>query len=90
MAARMAAGFLGYIVLSFGWAFVGLRSRVPPATVGMVWVMMTAGLLGLSLYLRVRHGRAGYGYGILLALLAAALLIAGLILLIIGLCAKKI
>ena len=90
MAARVALGFFAYVALSVGWAYVGLGSNVPPRSVAAVWAVMTLGLLGLALYVRIRHGRAGYGYGILLALLAGGLLIAGLVLLIIGLCASRI
>ena len=90
MAARVALGFFAYVALSVGWAYVGLGSHAPPRAVAAVWAVMTLGLLGLALYLRIRHGRAGYGYGILLALLAGGLLIAGLVLLIIGLCASRI
>jgi hypothetical protein len=84
------AGFAGYILLSVGWWTFALRSRIRSDTAAILWVLMTAALLGLALHLRVRHSRAGYGYGILLALLSAFLLAVGLVLLIIGLCAKHL
>jgi hypothetical protein len=82
IAARVVVGFVGYIVLSVGWVRFALRSRVTPVAIVVVWVAMTAGLLWLAMYLRTRHGRVGYGYGILLVLLMAL----GLVLLIIGIC----
>ena len=87
---RIFLGFVGYIVLSVGWWTFALGYHIRPDTAGILWLLMTAALLGLALHLRVRHRRAGYGYGILLALLAAVLLAIGLALLIIGLCAKHL
>ena len=63
---------------------IAAGSRLNPPTVVFGWVLMTAALLGLALYLRKRYGRAGYGYGILLVLLMAV----GLVLLIIGICSR--
>ena len=80
-AARIAAGFIGYIFLSVGWVRLAVGARLGPVVVVGGWLAMTAGLLALALYLR-RRGRSGYGYGILLVLLMAI----GLTLLIIGLC----
>ena len=79
---RIAAGFVGYIVLTIVWLRIAAGSRLSGPTVIFGWVLMTTALLGLALYLRKRYGRAGYGYGILLVLLMAV----GLVLLIIGLC----
>ena len=80
-AGRIVAGFVGYIVLSVGWVRLA-TGHLLPATILFGWVVMTAALLGLALYLRTRHGRAGYGYGILLVFLIPL----GLALLLMGLC----
>ena len=87
---RIFLGFVGYLVLSVGWWRFALRTRLRGDTSFILWGLMTAALLGLALHLRVRYRRAGYGYGILLALLATFLLAVGLVLLIIGLCAKHL
>ena len=81
-AGRIVAGFVGYIVLSVGWARFATGSHLKPGVAFAGWVAMTAGLLGLAFYLRTRHGRAGYGYGILLVFLIPL----GLFLLLLGLC----
>src|SRR5687768_15376584 len=81
-AGRIVAGFVGYIVLSVGWVRFAVAQRLSPGTSVFGWVLMTAGLLGLALYLRTRHGRAGYGYGILLVFLIPL----GLVLLLMGVC----
>ena len=82
------AGFLGYIGLSVAWVWSAYRFWNPPnppdTAVAGSWLVMTVVLLGLALYLR-RHGRPGYGYGILLVLL----LVVGVILLILGICWLK-
>ena len=80
-AGRIVGGFIGYIVLSVGWArFAGTNLKPGVALAG--WAAMTAALLGLAYYLRTRRGRAGYGYGILLVFLLPL----GLFLLLLGLC----
>jgi hypothetical protein len=85
---RACAGFIVYIALSAGWFGVGIKARVPPRMVWSVWLGMTAGLLVLALHLRTRYNKAGYGYGILLALFLGFLAVVGLVLLIIGMCFK--
>jgi len=47
---------------------------------------MTVALLGIALWLRVKFGYKGYGYGILSAFGAAALLLFGLFLLVLAIC----
>jgi hypothetical protein len=84
--ARVFASCVGYIVISGAWFRYGARSRLPARTILGGWLAMTGALLILSLYLRVRHQRAGYGYGILMALGLAALLVGGVVLLIISVC----
>jgi hypothetical protein len=79
---RIVAGFFGYIVLSVVWFRFAAASRLGPVVLLAGWAAMTAALLGFAYYLRRRHGRAGYGYGILLVFLV----VAGVILLIIGIC----
>ena len=81
-AGRIVAGFVGYIVLSVGWARFADGSHLKPGVALAGWVAMTAALLGLAYYLRTRHGRAGYGYGIMLVFLIPL----GLVLLLLGLC----
>jgi hypothetical protein len=86
---RWAIGCSGYIVLSVLWFFVAafLNGMGLPPWSGLVgWVVMTVGLLGIALFLRIRYGYKGYGYGILSVLGAAALLILGCFLLIAMIC----
>jgi hypothetical protein len=94
----MAIGCLGYIGLTILY-FVGLRYFLPsferqwtvnglPPWAGVAgWGAMTAILLGIAIWLRLRFGYKGYGYGILSAFAAAALLAIGLFLLILAICA---
>jgi len=92
--ARWAIGCFGYIILSFIWfagaAAVQSRSsgwQNQPFWIGIGgWVAMTLGLLGLTLWLRIRFGYKGYGYGILTAIGSGVLLVGGLILLIAATC----
>jgi len=91
--ARVAIGCFGYVVLPFLW-FAGataVQSRAAgtntPFWIGIGgWVAITIGLLGLTLYLRVRFGYKGYGYGILTAIGSVVLLVGGLILVIAATC----
>jgi len=90
---RMAIGCLGYILLSVLW-FVGLPyferqwtiNGLPPWAGVAGWGAMTVALLGIALWLRVKFGYKGYGYGILSAFGAAALLLFGLFLLVLAIC----
>ena len=93
MRARWALGCFGYTALSFAWLFGTAMAgssvygrSLPPGVVLGGWVAMTVGLLGLTLWLRIRFGYKGYGYGILTAIGSALLLLGGLILLIIATC----
>ena len=91
---RWSIGCFGYIFLTIMW-FVGAAwlqaptsaAGLPPWSALAGWGLMTIGLLGIALWLRVRFG-SGYGYGILSALLSGVLLIGGLILLIIATCGR--
>jgi hypothetical protein len=83
--ARIVAGFLGFILLSLGWVRTGAALRLNPGVILIGWLVMTAALLGLAVFVRNRYGRAGYGYGILLVFAA----LFGIILLIIGLCWRQ-
>lgn len=83
---RVLLGCVGYIVLSVGWSVMAARLRLDPGLSWGVWLLATVALLGLSLYVRVRYRRAGYGYGILLSFGIVALLVVGLVLLVIGMC----
>jgi hypothetical protein len=83
---RVLAGFFGYLLLTLIWFLTAAKREVPLAKTFGRWGMVTAGLLGVALYLNRRQGRAGYGYGILLALVLATLLIGGILLLARGLC----
>jgi hypothetical protein len=83
---RVLAGFFGYLLLTLVWFATGAKREVPLVKAAGRWGMATAGLLGVALYLNRRHGRAGYGYGILLALVLATLLVGGIVLLVRGLC----
>jgi hypothetical protein len=80
--ARMVAGFIGFILVSVGWIRFGVAMRIHPGMILAGWVVMTATLLWLAVFVRKRYGRAGYGYGILLVFVA----IGGVVLLIIGMC----
>ena len=86
MRARRAIGFGIYLALLVAWVRAGVVLGARPATIAGGWAVMTVILLGVALYLRVRHGKAGYGYGILSALASIVLVVGGLVLLIIGLC----
>ncbi len=85
---RMTSGFLGYALVTAGWFWMALRLGLNPQIIWGVWVLTTGGLLGLALYVRLRYRVAGYGYGILTALLVGMLLIVGLVILLIGTCFK--
>ena len=85
---RMAGGFFGYLLVSAGWAGLALRLRLRGEVLWGVWVLMTGALLALALYLRVRFRIAGYGYGIISAMLVGILLVVALVILIIGMCFK--
>ena len=93
---RMAIGCLGYILLTVLW-FVGFPyfasqwtiNRLSPWAGVEGWAAMTIGLLGISLWLRVKFGYKGYGYGILSAFGLAALLLLGLYLLLLAICARR-
>lgn len=94
---RMAIGCFGYVLLSVLW-FVSLPYFLPqfekhwtinglPWWAGVAgWGVMTAGLLVISLWLRLKFGYKGYGYGILSILGAAGLLLPGLYLLLLAIC----
>ena len=91
---RLAIGCFGYVLLSILW-FVGfsyigtqyVRAHgLSPATGLYGWGLMTLGLLGITLWLRMKFGYKGYGYGILSVLGAVALLILGLFLLLLAMC----
>jgi hypothetical protein len=84
--ARRLVGSIAYIVLTGAWIRYGAGNRLPARTILGGWLAMTGVLLALSLYLRLRHGRSGYGYGILLVLGVAILLVGGFALLIISIC----
>lgn len=90
---RWALGCLGYIVLSICWftlvpfasrALTGETIRVEHALTG--WAVTTVALLGLALWLRLKFGYKGYGYGILSVLGAGALILLGLFLLLRAIC----
>jgi hypothetical protein len=93
VAGRWALGCFGYIVLCAIWffaaAFLNNELRFPWWTGFAGWVAMTIGLLALTLFLRLRFGYKGYGYGILSVLGAVALLILGCVLLIVAICGKN-
>lgn len=94
---RWAIGCFGFIALSILWWSVGVSYFLPrfekqwtinglPSWVGFAgWCGMTAVLLAITLWLRLRHGYKGYGYGILTVLL----LIFGCALLILSLCGPR-
>jgi hypothetical protein len=83
---RMAGGFFGYLLLSAAWAWLAVQLRLRGEVLWGVWVVVTGGLLALTLYLRVRFRIAGYGYGILTAMLLGMLLLVALVILVIGVC----
>lgn len=87
---RVAIGCVGYTVLSILWFTVG-RSVMGYWGGGSFqgWVALTIGLLGLTLFLRLRYNIAGYGYGILLTLACVLLLIIGIFGLLYALCGGK-
>jgi hypothetical protein len=85
---RMMLGFFGYLLVSAGWAALAVRLRLKAEVLWAVWLLMTGGLLGLALYLRVRFRFSGFGYGILSALVLGMLLVVGLVVLLIGVCFK--
>ena len=82
---RMIVGAVVYVGLTWGWSAYSGHARLAPATFWTVWIAMTVGLFGLALYLNVRHGKEGYGYGMLMAFVVAFLLVIGAVLLILGL-----
>lgn len=92
-AGRIAIGCFGYVLLTAGWFALAAAfpSRSQYAFDG--WVLMTIALLALSLYVRIRYGFSGVGYGILMSLGAfvtiGVLLIVGFILLLIATCGGK-
>lgn len=91
---RWAIGCLGFIILSILWWTVGVSYFLPrfekqwtinglPSWVGFAgWCVMTGGLLALALWMRLRFGYKGYGYGILSVLL----ILIGFSLLILAIC----
>ena len=94
---RIAIGCLGYILLSVAWfasvpyferywTIKGLNQGVGVDVGVDGWAAMTVGLLGIALWLRLKFGYRGYGYGILSAFGAAALLLLGLFLLLLAIC----
>ena len=85
---RMMLGFFGYLGVSAAWAYLAIRLRLGGEVLWGVWVLMTAGLLGLALYLRIRFRFSGFGYGILTALLIGMLLVVALVVQLIGMCFK--
>jgi hypothetical protein len=87
VALRVLTGFFGYLLVTLVWFVAGAKREVPLAKTVAVWSAVTAGLLGVALYLNRRHGCAGYGYGILLSLLVGSVVIGGVVLLVAGLCA---
>lgn len=87
-AGRMAIGCLGYVLLTALW-FTAFARGARMQGVGFGgWFLITIGLLGLTLWLRLRYGIKGYGYGILAAIASAVMLCAGLFLLLTALCAR--
>lgn len=86
---RFLIGFVGYIVVSAAWFWIGFAVGASASTVWLTWAAMTCAAFGVALYVRIRYRFSGVGYGIAAALLLAFLLIVGLVLLIIGLCASK-
>jgi hypothetical protein len=97
---RFAIGCFGYILLSVLWYFGAIyfsptmrRLGIPESVVLRGWLLMTLGLLGITLWLRVRLGYEGYGYGVLtgivVTVVSAVLLILGLILLLIKTCGHR-
>jgi hypothetical protein len=87
---RMILGFFGFLAVSAGWTWLAVRLKLGGAVLWGGWVLMTGGLLGLALYLRVRYRFSGLGYGILTALLLGFLLVVGLVLLIAGACFEQL
>ena len=85
---RMMLGFFGYLLVSAAWAWLAMRLRLRGEIMWGVWTVTTGGLLALALYLRVRYGFSGFGYGILTALLVGMLLVVGLVILLMGMCFK--
>lgn len=87
-AGRMAIGCLGYVLLTALWFIAFARGARMPGLGFGGWFLITVGLLGLTLWLRLRYGIKGYGYGILAAIMSSVLLCVGLVLLMIALCAR--
>jgi hypothetical protein len=85
---RLSIGCGGYLLIAIAWLSfaynIGARSEEDLAWRGLA--IITVSLLGLGLYLRLRYGFSGIGYGVMLALLIVGLLAVGLVLLIIATC----
>ena len=81
-AGRVVAGFVGYIAVTVGWWRFAAGWHMTPAMAVAGWLAITVELLGLAFYLRNRHGRPGYGCGILLVFLIPL----GVYLLLLGVC----
>jgi hypothetical protein len=88
--ARFLFGFFGYILFSILWFAGGnVLTHFDGGQIFAGWAVTTVLLLALALFLRLRYRYSGFGYGILSALLAAFLILAGLIVLLIALCSGK-
>jgi hypothetical protein len=87
---RFAIGFFGYIAFCIAWFSGAATGVLDTSTKIGGWLVVTALLLAVSLYLRLRHGYSGIGYGILSVLALALMITGGLVLLVIGICSGKI
>ena len=89
---RVGIGLWIYLALSAGWLVYVFFARPEAHTIWGGWVCLTAGLLAGAAYLRFRHRRAGYGYGVLLGLGICGicgLVVVGMLLLLQGLCYRS-
>ena len=88
---RMMLGFVGYALVCGLLVALPMTTPVPAAAAAAAWFAATIGLFSLALYVRFRHGFSGVGYGMLLAMLTAGVLIVvGVALLIAGICFVKV
>src|SRR4051812_31627572 len=88
---RFFLGFFGYIGFSILWfAAGGVLTHFLGIQLFAGWAVMTVLLLGMALFVRLRYRYSGLGYGILSALLAAFLIVAGLVLLLMAMCSGKL
>ena len=87
---RVLLGCLAYVMLCIFWFAAASAFSLGWTLTLAGFVNLTAALLGIAVLIRIRYRFSGFGYGVLLALGATLLVLAGIVMLIASTCGVKL